>query len=137
MKQLQLILFLFFLLGCSTGDDNDNRTDKLNPIGILGNWKINDRSFDGITPLIVVCCEFIEFKADENKQDLSGLYNWSSGQFRGSGIFTIDNINQALILQDENDEDVYEFIISESGQEFLLNYLDNETLISESWIKIN
>ena len=135
MKQLKFILTLILFVGCS--DDDRNFTDELEQIGIVGNWEISSRSINGITPLIALCCEFIEFKADENKEDLSGIYHWSDGQFSDSGIFKIDIINQALILQDENDEDVYEFLISESGQEFILNYFDNESLISESWIKIN
>lgn len=135
--RLFLILFTFLLIGCS--DKDENSIDELEAIGILGSWEINSRSFDGIEPLIVLCCEFIEFSVDGNKEDFSGIYNLSSGQFNETGTFTLESSNRTLLMQDDNNMNQYQFILSETLQEFELIYneQDDDIQIVETWIKVD
>lgn len=135
MNTIKITLFFlaFTLIGCS--DTNEDAADKLETTGILGRWEINNRSYNGIEPLTVVCCEFIEFSVDENKDDLAGVYTFSSEQTRITGTFTLDDSNETIALQSDQDETVYDFVLSASQQAFILSYTaQDDTLVSENWV---
>ena len=135
MNTIKITLFFlaFTLIGCS--DTNEDATDKLETTGILGRWEINNRSYNGIALLTVVCCEFIEFSVDENKDDLSGVYTFSSEQTSTTGTFTLDDSNETIALQSDQDETVYDVVLSASQQAFILSYTaQDDTLVSENWM---
>ena len=135
MNTIKITLFFlaFTLIGCS--DTNEDATDKLETTGILGRWEINNRSYNGLAPLTVVCCEFIEFSVDKNKNDLSGVYTFSSEQTSSTGTFTLDDSNETIALQSDQDETVYDFVLSASQQAFILSYTaQDDTLVSENWV---
>ncbi|MEL6390673.1 MAG: hypothetical protein AAFQ02_10945 [Bacteroidota bacterium] len=133
-KTIIFYLFLGFLLGsCSSAEPP---IDLLPSTGILGKWEIQNRSINGIEPLIVVCCEFIEFVADENLDDLTGDYSWSAGQFTGNGSFTLTEDLQGIILTDKNDIDSFTIMISPTQDAFELSYSDSQdAIVRELWGK--
>ena len=69
---------MIFCIGC--GKDASPELETATPpqhcdmeqIGHLGKWEIHDRTTNGITPLIALCCEFINLEEDDLLEDCNG-----------------------------------------------------------------
>ncbi len=133
-----LVFLLLFLSASSSCDKNEPiPTDELEATGIVGNWEIQYREFGGISDSRVLCCEYIEFAADEQPNDLAGTFSTSSPNFQGDGTFVLHPSNGAIILTfSETGRQLSRvFQISESFLTF--TYQENGNPVEENWRKVD
>lgn len=129
-----LVLFALFITAISSCEKNTaSPTDDLEATGIVGNWEIGFRLFGGISDLRVLCCEYIEFMADEQPNDLAGMFNTSSPGFQGDGTFVLHPSDSTIVLTfSENDRQLSRvFQISENFLTF--TYQEGNQTIEEGW----
>lgn len=114
-------------------------TDDLEATGILGNWEILSEDFGGISDLRARCCEFIEFTADEQPADLTGMFNTSSPGFQGDGTFVLSPSDSTISFTfSENGRQLSRtFQISENGDFLYFDYEENGVPVGETWRKVD
>jgi hypothetical protein len=142
MRHFHLSL-LFFLAGsllitsCSDNDTGQEgqRSDQLEQYDILGEWQLEVRSINGITDAAVECCDILNLRTDEVKDDLSGVFVANGVGYETQGTFTLklDANKLEFIHADENLEyafqvnaDVLTFIYEEAGDTIEENWRKQE-----------
>lgn len=136
MKAFSYILFLstviLFLLSSCEKKEID-QSDKLEQMGVLGKWKLQMRTINGITDLIAPCCDFIEFKADNESGDLKGNFVATSPGNETAGVFEINTAAKTIRFEFNNKQMSYEYFLSETIITF--TYWEDELEIIEDWAK--
>ena len=138
-KFLKLLLFMPFLMAFQCESDDPAPIDNLESIGLFGRWEIQDEVMNGIiSDMIPRCCEFLEFEPDENIRDNKGLLSYTDSQgLVNSGTFNVDIDNQTILFIDnENDEFIFDFSINDSQEILTVDFTENETNITQSWVRI-
>ena len=130
-----LSLFGFLLFSCS--DDDPLPPDPLEATHVLGIWEINFREINGISPLVVVCCEFITLEADENTQDLTGTFSFRDDFSENEGTFTVDTANETIIFDLQTRNLIYSFTLSASLQTLTFEYEEEDASYREDWVRIS
>ncbi|WP_439152916.1 hypothetical protein [Winogradskyella sp.] len=135
--QILLILAcLTFLLGCS--NDDETSTDNLNQTGIIGNWEFSDEEIDGISDLLPKCCKFFEFKVDENKQDLTGLFTYTgdTNEFT-EGSFIVDETGETITFLFDDEQRIYNYTMSQSQDYITFSFFEDGSNSLQGWTKID
>lgn len=125
--------FVVIVLVSSCKKKAIDQFDKLEQMGILGKWKLQMRTINGITDLISHCCEFIEFNADNESDDLKGHFVATSPGNETSGLFEISTAAKTIRFEFNNKQLTYAYSISERIITF--TYVENEVVIIEDWAK--
>ena len=85
--------------------------------------------------MAVLCCEFIEFKTDENIEDYLGLFQSESSNLINNGTFDV-NVNDKTILIDlGNRQLLCDYSINADRLNLIYTDENNDT-IDEIWKKV-
>lgn len=139
MKYLRLLFFWALLMAFQCESDNPTSFDSLEATGLLGRWEIQDEIINGvISNMIPKCCEFLEFNPDDNIRDSIGFLTYSDSQdIVNSGIFEVDLNNQSILfIDDESDEFKFEFAVDDSLENLTVDFTEDETNYTQTWVKI-
>lgn len=137
MKNYALFLLLsIFFYSCSNDDNNETVVNPLEELNLLGTWEITSRSFDGITPLVVFCCEFMNYEDDSNMTDMTGNFTFIGIGPNSERTFLVDSSNNTITFTD-NDGDQFIITFNIFDNNLSTSYTENGTVIVEDWIKVN
>lgn len=118
-------------------DDIEIVEDNLNDSGLLGTWEISEETVNGISDMLPICCEFLEFNPDDNKQDFTGffIYTDSMGNVY-DGLFTFDQTNQTILF-DRNDNELitYGYSLNSSEEYLTLTFTQENMNYVQGWVK--
>ena len=136
MRLFGKVLFLlastiFVFTGCKKKESD--QTEVLKQTGILGYWKLELRSIDGIAGSAVECCDYLEFTEDNVVSDWIGVFEATGVGYETNGIFEIDAAVSTIQFNYEDSKKVYEYQIEEGDITF--TYMDNNQSIVEHWRK--
>lgn len=126
-----LVFTLITLVGCEK-DENEKR-DNLQPIGILGQWKLDSRSINGISGLAEECCDYIEFKTDNEPDDFKGEFIAYGTGYETTGVFELNTIEHTIHFDYNDARMSYEYQIFDGL--LIFNYLEDDQEIIEDWRK--
>lgn len=131
MKRLHYIISFTFLfcLSCSY--------DKLKSSELIGLWEIESRQLVNHNSNNKLCCEYLEFFSDSNTKDLKGKYSLFNKKKEASGVFQVSSSNQFIDFQLKNSTMKYEFLIDQTENSLSLQYVKNDSIFYERWIKLN
>ena len=130
---LSIAVLLVTLTGCEK-DNSVSATDQLEQIGILGKWKLEVRTVNNITPLIIQCCDTIAFMRDNEPGDLKGEFRSTGAGYETNGIFEISTVDSTIFFAWNNSQRLYEFQLS--GNVLTFEYTEDEQEVSEDWYKV-
>jgi len=128
---LLLASTIFVFTGCKKNDPE--QSEVLKQTGILGKWKLEMRSIDGIAGSAVECCDYLEFAEDNVVSDWIGVFEATGVGYESNGIFEIDAAASTIQFNYGDKQKVYEYQIEESDITFL--YMDDNQSIVELWRK--
>lgn len=138
-KYLKLLLIIPFLMAFQCDSEDPAAFDNLESIGLFGRWEIQDEVINGIiSDMIPRCCEFLEFEPDVNIRDNRGLLSYTDSQgLVNTGVFDVDIDHQTVLFIDqENDHFIFNFSLVHSQEILTLNFAENGTNITQSWVRI-
>lgn len=138
MKYFKFLLLLPLLMAFQCGDDLEIIDDSLNETGLLGRWEINSEVMNGnIMDLLPKCCKFIEFRTDENEDELIGMYVYTEDTNNVySGIFTVDLNSDTIVFEPSNNQIfTYGFLMNNNFTELTFNFTDNGVSFQQTWVK--
>jgi hypothetical protein len=130
-KGILLLVSTLLIFGCKKKESE--QTEVLTQTGILGKWKLEMRSIDGIAGLAVECCDYLEFTEDNVVNDWIGVFEANGVGYETNGIFEIDAAGSTIKFNYEDSQKVYEYQIEEGDITF--TYMDNNQSIVEHWRK--
>ena len=139
MKYLGVLFLTGLLMAFQCESDDPASIDNLEPIGLFGRWEIQDEVMNEIiSDMIPRCCEFLAFIPDDTIRDNKGLLTHTDSQgLVNSGTFEVDIDNQTILFIDnENDEFVFHFLINDSQEILTIDFTENASLFTQSWIRI-
>jgi hypothetical protein len=128
-----------FLMAFQCESDDPVPFDNLDATGLLGSWEIQDEIINGnISDMLPKCCEFLEFDPDDNITDSKGLLTYTDSQgLVNSGTFEVNLDNQTILfIDDENDEFIFDFSINDSQENLMVNFTEDGTNYTQTWIRI-
>jgi len=136
MKSFEVITFmlvftLITLVGCEK--DENEKQDNLQQTGIIGKWKLESRSIDGISSLAVECCDYIEFKTDNELDDFKGEFMAYGTGYETTGEFELNTTENTIHFDYNNTCRSYEYQIFAGLLEFI--YMEDDQKIGEDWRK--
>lgn len=129
------VLLLLSLTSCDK-DERDELAlnDNLEQTGILGTWNRTGRIINGITDMIVACCDTIDFKANSEANDLRGEFYAHGLQYERNGSFEINNANDTIVFQYGDTQLSYALALSANRMTF--SYSENNANFITDWIKL-
>jgi hypothetical protein len=140
MKQLKYLLVLFLLIltvftSCEKNEENDKiePSDKLEQFGILGKWRLQSLTINGITDMIVHY-DTIGFTTGIESNDLMGEFRSVGAGYETNGSFELNNENNTIIFDNNNTQKLYEFLIS--GNYMTFKYNEDSIEYIEDWSKV-
>ena len=142
MKSVIFNLFLALILcfGCGKDESPQLEPEKtpqfcdMEQIGLLGEWEIQSRTTNGITPLIVFCCEFINLEDDDLLEDCNGAFKSEGVGYETEGFYTVNADEQTISFVFNNKTLIYGFQVQDTIINF--EYTDDGNQIEESWAKV-
>lgn len=140
MKRIYRITILSAILAfsaCKKESDETlpvNKVDKLDDIGILGEWEIESRSINGIDDMLPICCEFLDFQTGSNMEDLNGNVRYLEIDRDIAGKFEIDQANMTIefIFEDYN----YSSKLEIKDNVMHLTYSNEGLVIEDAWVRV-
>ena len=136
MKNIYLSIFSVILLSLTACQRDEEaaspvQKDKLQEFGILGNWEINNRLINGVSDMLPLCCEYLEFKTDGNKGDLIGKMTYEDPTRVLNGTFVIEEADMTIefIFDDSN----FKADLEMKDDEIRLVYEEAGNTIDDSW----
>jgi hypothetical protein len=131
IQHILLVAILFAMPSCQKSEPAP--LDELDQLGITGQWKLESRTVDGITSLIIECCDYIEFKVDNEPDDLKGEFISFGVGYETVGQFEINRTENSIDFYYNNQQKTYDFRIQ--NDLILFTYFENDQEITESWKK--
>ncbi|MFZ6052569.1 hypothetical protein [Halocola ammonii] len=136
------LLVLFFIsftviTGCEKVDDEKmetEKTDNLNETGLIGQWKLEARSLNNISDLSVECCDYIEFKTDDDSSDLKGAFIATGVGYETKGDFELKPSDNIIQFNYEDSEKVYEYQMI--NDLIIFTYVEEGNEVVEDWRKL-
>ena len=125
-----LLITYLFMLGCNNDIQQD---DNLYQYEIIGKWKLESRAINNITDLSIACCDYLEFKVDDNPADNKGIFAASGVGYEQQGVFELNTTNATLEFDYDNSVKTYAYQVSDNIIHFM--YSENDDEIMESWRK--
>jgi len=104
---------------------------------VLGRWEISNEVRNGfISDMLPKFCEFLEFDTDENKRDYKGFLTYIDSQGSiNSGSFIMD-ITNLMILFTDNNEFIFEFSEGYSQENLIIDFTEDGTNYTQTWVKL-
>ncbi len=130
---LLLAFSIILLASCKNQSTDPQETDLLRETGILGTWEIQTYVVNGIMDLSVECCEFTEFREDDQPDDYHGTYRTYGPGYESNGSFTLNVPNSTLTLDDPDNPRVFEYLIQDD--QLRIRYTEDEDDIEITYIK--
>lgn len=127
---LSLFLSLTFL-GCT----EDESVDVLTSINVIGKWEIESRFTNNISNMAVLCCEFIEFKTDDNIEDYAGQFKSESFGLTNEGTFDVNVTDNTILIDLGNRQILCDYSINADKLNLIYTDENNDT-IDEIWKKV-
>jgi len=126
-----VFVMLFVLTACDNDEPNDDSV--LVKSGILGRWKLQSRSFDGITPLIREVGYYLTLLEDKDRSDLNGDFLSVSPGSETNGLFELNPASGTIRFEFRSDTLIYEYEVLDDV--LIFKYRENGTEIEEIWVK--
>ena len=128
---LSLFLLLTFL-GCT----EDESVDVLVNTNVIGKWEIESRLTNNLSNTAALCCEFIEFKTDDNIEDYLGqLFKSESSGSTNEGTFDVNVTDNTILIDLGNRQILCDYSINTDRLNLI--YTDeNDDTINEIWKKV-
>ncbi len=140
MRKLKNMILLGFALlmvqiSCNKDTKNDicENPDYLEPIGILGKWKLDSREINGISSLGVECCDYLQFSIDGNPSDWNGVFKAYGAGYELNGVFEMDTSNETIEFSYNENQKIYDYQLVDLSIAF--SYTENGDSIVEQWHK--
>lgn len=141
MSRIYLLVFFFITFTVITGCEKNEgekeeieQTDNLNETGFLGQWKLEARSKNNISDLSVECCDYIEFKTDDDLSDLKGAFIATGVGYGTKGDFELKPSDNLIEFNYEDSEKVYEYQMI--NDVIIFTYLEEGNEVVEDWHKL-
>lgn len=133
LKILFILLPISMTVLTSCDKDEVEQADKLEQIGVLGQWKLETRIVNGITGLIAECCDYIEFKTDSEPGDLKGEFRAFGAGYETIGVFELNTSINTIQFAYDDTQKLYGFQITDDFITF--TYSEDNDEINEDWRK--
>ena len=130
-QYILLVMFLFTMLSCQKNEPAP--LDELEQLGITGQWKLESRTVDGIASLLIECCDYIEFKVDDQPNDLKGEFISYGIGYETMGQFEINLTENSIDFYYNNQQKKFAFQLQ--NDLILFTYYENDQEIIERWKK--
>jgi len=124
------LLVMAMLISCEKNKYVTQQTDKLDEFGILGKWKLQTLTINGITDMSVRY-DAIEFKADDEHNDLKGKFTIKGTGFETHGQFELDPIENIVDFAFSTTQRSYTYQILDDTMSF--TYTEDSSDIIETW----
>lgn len=124
------LLVMTMLISCEKDKDETQQTDKLDEFGILGKWKLQTLTINGITDMSVRY-DAIEFKADAERNDFKGEFKIKGTGFETHGQFELDPIENIVDFAFSTTQRSYTYQILDDTMSF--TYTEDSSDIIETW----
>lgn len=126
---------LMVQISCNKDKKNDicENPDYIEPIGILGKWKLDSREINGISSLGVECCDYLDFYIDDNQNDWNGVFKAYGAGYKLNGVFEMDPSNETIEFSYNENQKIYDYQIVDLSITF--SYTENDDSIVEQWCK--
>ena len=134
LKYLPVVFLIILFVLTSCENDEIEQTDRIEQFGILGQWKLESLTINGITDLSIQCCDYIEFKKDTDSDDLKGEFIAYGVGYETNGVFELITSNNTIQFDYDNKQKVYEFQILDNL--IIFKYSDDNQKIIEDWRKV-
>lgn len=134
MKNLGILFAISLIVITSCGVNEAEQLDNLEEIGLLGEWKLDSRSVNGISDLSIQCCDYIEFKTDNDPSDLKGEFRSRGVGYETNGLFELKDSDKTIQFVYNNVQRAYEFQLS--GDRLTFIYPEDDSEIIEYWRKL-
>lgn len=138
LKYLLTLLSFLVIYSCEKEIDKNptgnvqQSNDLLEQYELFGEWEIQSRLVNNISGMPALCCEFVEFSADQNEIDNIGLFNYNGNGESKDGTFEVIDFENLKILIDGN---VHFRSYAVNGDYLNLTYIESGDSISEIWVK--
>ncbi len=128
-----LILIVISLISLSSCEKKENEVpDNLEKFGILGNWRLQALTINGITDMIVHY-DTLEFTTGNNIDDQKGDFRRVGSGYETIGQFEIDT-DSTILFSYNSKQRLYNFRISNNALTF--DYFDEGVEYIEDWSKV-
>ena len=134
MKHYRFFAVILLFISCG---DEIQFNDPIEDHPILGTWEINSRSMNGISSLVIECCEFLEFSLDDDRMDQIGLLSYKDPYSEKLGTFNLLAKTDSLSLELDYRTIRGSLKFSESLKVLSFSYKEGDQLIMEDWVKVN
>ena len=132
---LFILAGLLLITSCSDDDTGQEvqQLDQLEQYDILGEWQLEVRSINGITDAAVECCDILNLRTDEVKDDLRGVFEASGVGYETQGTFLLNpDANKLQFIH--SDEDL-EYAFQVNADVLTFTYEEAGDTIEENWRK--
>jgi hypothetical protein len=123
-------LFVFSMMSF-TACEKEEPTDQLEKLGILGKWKLETRTINGITSLEALCCDYLEFLPDSEYNDLAGEFKSTGPGYETDGTFRINESRDTIEFSFNRRQLVYGFQMSNDLMTF--SYYEGSANFIDDW----
>ena len=140
MKRPVLLILLLFTLvahiACNKEDTQEKEPhDKLEQQGILGQWKLESQTRNGITNMAVPCCDTLIYTASGKQDDLKGTFKAVSSGYATVGEFELlPSTNNIRFIYDDTQK-IYQYQLAPESINF--SYKEDQDDMEESWKKLD
>lgn len=133
VKFIRFILIITGLLAALTACEKDNTPayDRLLQTPVTGLWKLEMRSFGGISHMAVLCCDYLEFSTDADPNDLKGNFTASGTGYENYGSFELDIDTQSIRF--EYDDNTLLYNLQFSDDRIIFTYTEDDADVEEVW----
>ncbi len=134
MNHYLKVWFCLLFLMAACGDEDSEQGSELEKSGVLGQWELQSRSYDGINPLIIEVGQYLALLEDENQNDLIGNFLARSPGSETEGVFELDP--SAGTIRFEFRDRMLIYLYDVQNDALIFDYEEDGTDISEVWIRV-
>lgn len=111
--------------------------DALFYTGLLGEWEIFERSSNGVSSTVIICCEMFSFLPDDNPDDLNGIFHYTGNGEDAEGTFFVDSANQEIHFEYGFEQMMYKYDFTQSVDILDFDYVEDQDQMTESWSRVS
>ena len=123
-------LFVFSMMSF-TACEKEEPLDHLEQLGVLGKWKLQTRTINGITGLEILCCDYLDLLPDSEYNDLDGEFKSTGPGYETDGTFRIDESRDTIEFSFNRRQLVYGFHLSKDLM--TLSYSEGSGNFMDDW----
>lgn len=126
-----LLAFVAITTGCK--EEHREPVDPLESMGLLGNWRLQSVTINGITDMIVYY-DTLELTTGLVSDDLIGEFRSVGVGYQTNGQFEINEVHDSIFFFYNNTQKAHPFRVLENSMTF--TYFKNSNEFSEDWSKL-